>query len=916
MKKIIAIFGLVLLMATLIGCTDSKAEDAGLPTARVLESYVHKNKATFNINLKNAETADAILFDSSDEVKASVTLNKGANDNVEFSNLMPKTNYSVKIISGTREIKSINIETGSWIMNAPTASITTSVDGGDATINYEVNDEDNTISSLSLRVLKGVTVVNQRSISVGQGVVEISGLEASTGYKVMIVADYNLGQKNEIQQELATNTVTTNEVDKIVEFDSINTVQNSISSNDLVDVEVTLKNDKEAQINALVVNGIRVDSSDFIENTSTKITFKMLANWRITLEAIEYNDGFKDSMIYINNVDGKSNFVDVNIEFEDVTIDNETYYIIKNYRDMESISQDLTANYILDNDIVFPYGYKIYPIGYQKNESFSGIFDGAGKKIVGMSFKENLENIALFAKTSQATFKDLNLEYSKSEIYLRGNIVRFSSLVAYAENTTFQNIDTHYEATVLSYGFSMRYIAGGVVGEAKGGTIIDCSSDSVAYVLNSGAEAYIGGIVGKATNTTISNVTAKLDRIQASRSVYFGGIAGGVDADYKNNKTSDISNANAFIDELMIFGGTFGAIVGVLGTNTTIDNAIGLINDIYTPYTSNYTLIGGVAGLTNGKISNSTGSISSTRLYSGSEQSVRIGGVTGAIQTDIDNPDVLAEVIQSVGNVSVVGVASSYVYIGGVAGEVYDGKLSDSKGHTEAIASGYYVYLGGTVGTAKGSKSIIDKVEGSVQKSIITSVYGSYIGGAVGFNGEGANVSNMIGSMLDNRIMSRELKVAVLQDVAVGGSVGYNSGVAKYIVGSIENTIIDSYSDIDLGGVVGYSASNDITIFENSLDGGVVDGGLALKLDVIIKPNKDVEVYYGNVSGGHAVSETLITNTYYLSNGIFNIQNEGNGPKNNITIGAELGSLIDLGWSEDVWDMSGQVPVFVEGGTQ
>uniref|UniRef100_UPI0005646920 fibronectin type III domain-containing protein n=1 Tax=Anaerovorax odorimutans TaxID=109327 RepID=UPI0005646920 len=83
--------------------------------------------------------------------------------------------------------------------------------------------------------------------------------------------------------------------------------------------------------------------------------------------------------------------------------------IITNKEELKQIANDLTATYVLGNNIDLE-NEKWEPIG-SENVPFSGVFDGKGHKISNLSInKETQDYIGFFGKVSNGSVKDVAIE--------------------------------------------------------------------------------------------------------------------------------------------------------------------------------------------------------------------------------------------------------------------------------------------------------------------------------------------------------------------------------------------------------------------------------------------------------------------------------------------------------------------------
>ena len=232
---------------------------------------------------------------------------------------------------------------------------------------------------------------------------------------------------------------------------------------------------------------------------------------------------------------------------------------------------------------------------------------------------------------------------------------------------------------------------------------------------------------------------------------------------------------------------------GYIGEGGTIQN-LGVSGSVAGPNN-----VGGIAGYSNGVVTNSynTGSVSGSNNF--------VGGLVGWNEGVVTN------------SYNTGSVTGSNNFVGGVVGYNNEGaEVSDSY-NTGVVNGGGNV--GGVTGTNYGT------VRGSYNTGSVTGS-NNYVGGVVGYNNEGAGVSECY-------------------NTGSVESIGrdYVGGVA----GSNDSTINDSYNIGDVTGnsyVGGVSGDNFGTV-SGSYNTGKVDG-------------------YDDVGGVVGVNNSSVTNSYYL----------------------------------------------------
>lgn len=155
--------------------------------------------------------------------------------------------------------------------------------------------------------------------------------------------------------------------------------------------------------------------------------------------------------------------------------------LIHTLNDLINVAEDLTANYVLMNDIDLA-GLDWVPIGSKENYPFTGTFNGNGYKILNLTINMPSNNgVGLFGYTDGATIENLALE----------------------------------NVNILGKGR-----VGGLVGESKSSVIINSYVTGMIEGLNNA----IGGLVGTSDNSRIENSYAAAEVVKGWN--FVGGIAG------------------------------------------------------------------------------------------------------------------------------------------------------------------------------------------------------------------------------------------------------------------------------------------------------------------------------------------------------------------------------------------------------
>ena len=165
--------------------------------------------------------------------------------------------------------------------------------------------------------------------------------------------------------------------------------------------------------------------------------------------------------------------------------DDQTAIEITDVDGLNAIKDDVSAHYILKNDIDLTDKTLSMGLSATSSERFKGTFDGNGKKITNLSLS-SATNIGLFAYTEGATIKNLTIDGVVGDYSTGRASSSIGALIGCAEKTTIENV------TVNNVKFDIQG--------------------------NTSAEINVGGIIGKAEKSTFTNVKATDVNITLSRS--------------------------------------------------------------------------------------------------------------------------------------------------------------------------------------------------------------------------------------------------------------------------------------------------------------------------------------------------------------------------------------------------------------
>lgn len=163
-----------------------------------------------------------------------------------------------------------------------------------------------------------------------------------------------------------------------------------------------------------------------------------------------------------------------------ITVKDANYITISTAEDLDNLRNDMTASYVLANDIdMTDINFVPFGIVEGKNASkFTGTFDGQGHTIKGLKYDvSDKGEVGLFCQTDNATIKNLIIEGA----YFKGN-ANVGGIVGQMYRTTIT------DCAVLNSYIEGRDHVGAIAGEIaqtqvgdnsyEGGTITNCFSDA------------------------------------------------------------------------------------------------------------------------------------------------------------------------------------------------------------------------------------------------------------------------------------------------------------------------------------------------------------------------------------------------------------------------------------------------------
>ena len=435
-------------------------------------------------------------------------------------------------------------------------------------------------------------------------------------------------------------------------------------------------------------------------------------------------------------------------------------------------------------------------------------------------------------------------------------------------------------AATLNIGGSFARTAGNYNG--IGGIVGSMSADApITNCLNTGNVNYsqqttdfgytfVGGVAGRTAGsiTNSSNGgTVTITGKNSANNPFYGGVVGSTDSTNEHSITGKYSSASATNYGAVVINTSVqsnkyiyvGGVAGRLHTNgsMTATNA-GPIT--ITNLTCTTSLIGGLAGRTNGPVNSGSANLaggiititshtangSENYFASGKNQAAMIGGVVGEARGAVD--------ATNAGNIVVNGLSASMrSSIGGVVGTNYGVEVSGTNSGSITVSSGSSFtdtfFLGGVVGFGQGDISSCTN-NGSVSNAGSVTGDGKYIqvGGIVGYNNDSSVLSNCTnnGDVTNSGSSAGYVYVggitsetdANITSCINNGSVS-NSGEA-----TTQKTSTKIYH-VEVGGISGHNASVTLTSCSNS--GSVSNTG-----------DSGAGIFIGGISG-HSKAATFVT---------------------------------------------------------
>ena len=196
---------------------------------------------------------------------------------------------------------------------------------------------------------------------------------------------------------------------------------------------------------------------------------------------------------------------------------------IKTADDLKAMENNPSGSYYLANDIEVPANLSLFT---DYDHPFTGTLDGNGHKIKGYTYtssEEWIDEVALFAWTKNATFKNLSMTDVNISLNQAGSV---AALAAASENCKFSNISISGKIT----GKLLRQAAG-ILAYNEGSSMTSCKNSADITVTNAAEGCGIAGVAGSCgtmkncTNSGKINISGKITQ----DGFYAAGVANSID---------------------------------------------------------------------------------------------------------------------------------------------------------------------------------------------------------------------------------------------------------------------------------------------------------------------------------------------------------------------------------------------------
>jgi len=505
-------------------------------------------------------------------------------------------------------------------------------------------------------------------------------------------------------------------------------------------------------------------------------------------------------------------------------------YIIKAAAELDAVRGESDAHYMLGCDIDLTAYLSDGGAGYAKwgvsgwepigasTAPFTGSFDGAGYKIIGLWInRSSTDSIGLFGSTSSAAIKNLGVEIATVGVTGNSNT---GGLVG-------TQIGGRIVDSYVTGRISGSRMTGGLVGNQVGGSITNChASGSVAitgtecggglvgHQLNGGriSDSYatgsvtgprrIGGLVGHIYQSSVISNSYATGSVNGTRGI--GGLVG--------------EQENGSIISCYATGSVTGSVTGTTDIGGLVGaQYIGSITSCYATgsVSGSGNATGGLVGCLSSSSSNITNSYATGNVSGGGDY---IGGLVGQSNSSITGCYATGSVTSSAADTEYIGGLVGYQYGSSIISCYTTGNVTNSIGTIARYTGGLVGYLNSTSITgcyATGSVTGINNTGGLVGEMVYSSIANCYTTGSV--SGSNRYTGGLVGQFGNSSSISNCYTVGSVNGFwYTGGLVGSFSGsiTSSYAVGSVSGSN-------HTGGLVGFRQFGSISnCYYNSTTSG------------------------------------------------------------------------------------------------
>jgi len=431
-------------------------------------------------------------------------------------------------------------------------------------------------------------------------------------------------------------------------------------------------------------------------------------------------------------------------------------YVIGNISDLQAVSNDLTAHYILKNDINAT-GTKMWndnegfvPIGTETSQ-FTGFFDGNNHTIFGLYINRLADNVGLFGYIgSGASVKNVHLR----DIHIQGRHKVVGGLAGWNDRGMISGCSVTGQIKGGQH-------AGGLIGRNKG-DVSNCFFKGNISKAGGFLASLFGGLIG-INSGTVSKCFAT---INVSGNQYVSGFI----ADNSGNVYSCRADGNV--------NGTH-PVGGLIADNSGV-----VSNCYFTGKVLGISQVGGLVGSNSGQIFSCNTSITAN------VRDWYVGGLVGTNYGKLSDCFATGDTAGGEGIAGLVGLNG--------------GSISNC--HASGNATGFGNFVGGLVGYNEGTISrcystgntaggegiagLVGRNEGSISNchaSGNATGSGDFVGGLVGYNEGTISRCYSTGNVTGNR--------------SLGGLIGWNIGYVSNSHYNVEEVRINGRNLLTVGGI-------------------------------------------------------------------------------------------------------------------